>query len=61
MKIHPECLIPARPVISFDRIIARLNEDKDGYLPENRDIIKKLFLMLVWVRLLLAEKRKKLV
>jgi len=34
MKIHPEGLIPARPVISFDRIIAHLNEDKDGYLPE---------------------------
>ena len=41
IKIYPEGKIDARPVISFDRIIARLDSNRDGFLPENVVLLKK--------------------
>ncbi len=59
IKIHPEGKIDAKPVISFERIIARLDENRDNLLPENRDVLKRFIRDARLGKTILGREKKK--
>ena len=59
MKIHPEGKIDAKPVISFERIIERLDENRDDFLLENRDTLKKFIYDARLGKTILGREKKK--
>ena len=59
IKIYPEGKIDARPVISFDRIIARLDSNRDDFLPENVVLLKKFIYDAYLGKTILGREKKK--
>jgi len=59
IKIHPEGKIDAKPVISFERIIQRIDSNRDNFLPENRDLLKRFIYDARLGKTILGREKKK--
>lgn len=60
MNIHPEGHIETNwPKLTYDKIEQRLNANKDGFLPENRDLIKRFILDAKLGKTILKRQKKK--